>query len=125
MWPIHGKMPIPLRRTSCGGSAGGIRQMTDTRGIADAKGWPPRPAGEVVPDLLDTLLVGQLLLYDRRGMTPDQACRNVRKLVKESGLPTLGRIGSTLLYDKAAVIAWVGSRSGVADGDQDSNLESA
>ncbi|MCP4251018.1 MAG: hypothetical protein GY778_28605 [bacterium] len=72
--------------------------------------WPPRPKGEVFPELLDTLLVAQLLLYDRRGMTPDQARRNVRKLVKESGLPTLGRIGSTLMYHKTAVIEWVGSR---------------
>ena len=72
--------------------------------------WPPRPVGEVFPELLDTLLVAQLLLYDRRGMTPEQARRNVRKLVKEGGLPTLGRIGSTLMYRKDAVIGWLADR---------------
>ena len=73
--------------------------------------WPPRPAGEVFPDLLDTLHVAQLLLYDRRGMTPEQGRRNVRKLRKESGLPSLGRIGSTLMYQKAAVMKWLASRN--------------
>jgi hypothetical protein len=72
--------------------------------------WPPRPVGEVFPELLDTLLVAQLLLYDRRGMTPEQARRNVRKLVKEARLPTLGRIGSTLMYRKDAVIGWLADR---------------
>ena len=72
--------------------------------------WPPRPTGEVFPELLDTLLVAQLLLYDRRGMTPEQARRNVRKLIKEAGLPTLGRIGSTLMYRKADVIRWLADR---------------
>ena len=85
-------------------------------------GWPPRPAGEVFPELCDTVLVAQLLLYDRRGMTPDQARRNVRKLVKDAGLPTLGRIGSTLLYNKVDVIRWVGSRSDVDDQDDDGTL---
>ena len=90
--------------------------MTDTREIPDARDWPPRPAGEVFPELCDTVLVAQMLLYDRRGMTPDQARRNVRKLVKDAGLPTLGRIGSTLLYNKVDVITWVGNRNGVDDG---------
>lgn len=72
--------------------------------------WPPRPSGEVFPELLDTILVAQLFLYDRRGMTPQQARRNVRKLVKEAGLPTLGRIGSTLMYRKADVIEWLADR---------------
>ena len=72
--------------------------------------WPPRPVGEVFPELLDTLLVAQLLLYDRRGMTPEQARRNVRKLVKESGLPTFGRIGSALMYHKSDVIEWLADR---------------
>ncbi|UCE58281.1 MAG: hypothetical protein JSU63_12655 [Phycisphaerales bacterium] len=77
--------------------------------------WPARPPGEVFPELLDTLLVAQLLLYDHRGMTPEQARRNVRKLVKESGLPTLGRIGSTLMYSKAAVIEWLAARGATID----------
>ena len=72
--------------------------------------WPPRPNGEVFPELLDTLLVAQLLLYDRRGTTPNLARRNVRNLVKEAGLPTLGRIGSTLMYRKADVIGWLADR---------------
>ena len=79
-------------------------------GSCQADAWPPRPQNEVFPELMDTLLVAQLLLYDRRRMTPEQARRNVRKLVKESGLPTLGRIGSTLMYNKAAVLDWLASR---------------
>ena len=78
--------------------------------------WPARPPGEVFPELLDTLLVGQLLLYDRRGMTLEQGRRNVRKLVKDAGLPTLGRVGSTLLYRKDAVLAWLAGRNGGVDG---------
>ena len=82
--------------------------------------WPRRPENEVFPELLDTLLVAQLLLYDRRGMTPEQARRNVRKLVKEGALPTLGRIGSTLIYRKAAVVEWLANRSRTID-DDDAN----
>ena len=77
---------------------------------ATTDGWPPRPAGEVFPELLDTILVGQLLLYDRRGMTQEQARRNVRRLVKEAGLPTLGRIGSSLMFRPGDVVAWLESR---------------
>ncbi len=79
--------------------------------------WPRRPENEVFPELLDTILVAQLLLYDRRGMTPEQARRNVRKLVKEGGLPTLGRIGSTLIYRRATVVEWLANRSRTVDGD--------
>ncbi len=82
--------------------------------------WPRRPENEVFPELLDTLLVAQLLLYDRRGMTPEQARRNVRKVVKEGGLPTLGRIGSTLIYRKAAVVEWLANRNRTID-DDDAN----
>ena len=82
--------------------------------------WPRRPENEVFPELLDTILVAQLLLYDRRGMTPEQARRNVRKLVKEGALPTLGRIGSTLIYRKAAVVEWLANRNRTID-DDDAN----
>lgn len=71
--------------------------------------WPSRPEGERFPELLDTVLVGQLLPYDRRG-TVDQGRRHVRMLVKDAGLPTLGRIGSAIMYRKADVIAWLESR---------------
>ena len=81
--------------------------------------WPPRPADEVFPEVLDTIFVAQLLLYDLRGMSPDQARRNVRKLVKEAGLPTLGRIGSTLLYRRAQVIDWLAERSKPLDDRRD------
>ena len=84
--------------------------------------WPPRPANEVFPELLDTLLVAQLLLYDRRGMTPDQARRNVRKLVKEARLPTLGRIGSALLYRRADVIDWLAERREPLDDRRDLDI---
>ena len=92
--------------------------MTDDVTVTDTKGWPPRPAGEVFPELLDTILVAQLLLYDRRGMTTEQARRNVRNL-RESGLPTLGRIGSTLMFRKDAVINWLASREEPLDGSND------
>ena len=96
--------------------------MADDVTVVDTKGWPPRPANEVFPELLDTILVAQLFLYDRRGMTTEQARRNVRNLVRESGLPTLGRIGSTLMFRKDAVIAWLASRQEPLDGsnEQDS-----
>ena len=65
---------------------------------------------EVFPEIMDTLLVAQLFLYDRRGMTPDQARRNVRRLVAEAGLPTHGRIGSSLMFEKSNVLAWLAQR---------------
>jgi len=80
----------------------------ETETVADQ--WPPRPAGEVFPDLLDTMLVGQLLLYDRRGMTPEQARRNVRALVRKAGLPTVGRVGNLLMFNKADVLRWLAAR---------------
>lgn len=72
--------------------------------------WPPRPKDETFPPLLDTVLVAQLLLYDRRGMTVDQARRNVRKLVHSARLPTMGRVGSTLLFRRDGVLAWLEGR---------------
>ena len=86
---------------------------------SDCSGWPPRPVNEVFPDVLDTMLVAQYLLYDRRGMTTEQARRNVRKLVKDAGLPTLGRIGSTLMYRKDAVLGWLEGRGADLDGGGD------
>ena len=82
--------------------------MTDTPRTA-TDNWPARPNGEVFPETLETLQVAQLLCYDKRGMTPEQGRRNVRNL-KKRGLPTLGRIGSTLMYNKAAVLAWLADR---------------
>ena len=82
--------------------------MTDT--IHESK-WPPRPDSGIFSEVLDTLLVAQLLLYDVRGMTPEQGRRDVRKLVKETGLPVLGKIGSTLMFSKAAVLDWLGGRN--------------
>lgn len=81
--------------------------------------WPPRPANEVFPDLLDTVLVAQLLLYDHRGHTVEQGRRAVRKLVKDAGLPTLGRIGSTLMLNKTAILTWLANRE-VDTGDRGS-----
>ena len=80
--------------------------------VIESQGWPPRPAGELFPPVLDTVRVAQLLLYDRRGNTPDQARRNVRRLVAECGLPTLGRVGNGLLFDRDGVIDWVRNRNG-------------
>ena len=77
--------------------------------------WPARPEGEVFPELLDTLLVAQLLLYDRRGKNVEQARRNVLGLVKSQGLPSLGRIGSTFMYRKTDVIDWLACKSSGID----------
>ncbi len=73
----------------------------------DASAWPPRPAEERFPPVLDTLLVGQLLLHDRQGMTPQQSRRNVRLLVKRKGLPTMQRVGRGLLFSMSSVLAWL------------------
>ena len=77
---------------------------------SEKENWPPRPANEVFPEVMDTLLVAQMLLYDRRGMTTDQARRCVRKLVKECGLPVLGRIGSCLMFKRDLVLRWLCER---------------
>lgn len=95
---------------------------TSTAGLAQ---WPERPATEVFPELLDTTAVAQLFLFDRRGQTPDQGRRSVRKLVKEKGLPTLGRIGSTLMFRKLDVIAWLASRGDVDTGGDDVTVDVA
>lgn len=87
----------------------------------DMNDWPPRPKDETFPPLLDTVLVGQLLLYDRRGMTVEQGRRNVRKLVHEAGLPTMGRVGSRLLFRRDSVFTWLGGR-GVDDGNDDGTV---
>ena len=81
--------------------------------------WPSRPVGEEFPLVLDTLLVTQLLLYDRRGLTPEQARRNVRALVKNHGLPTLGRrIGSALMFNKKAVLNWLENGKNSVDNNE-------
>ncbi len=87
--------------------------------------WPERPAGEVFPELLDSIHVAMFFLFDKRGQTPDQARRNVRKLIKGAGLPTLGRIGSTLMFRKADVILWLANRNGVDSGRDDATVERA
>ncbi len=97
--------------------------MSDLAHTQQANEWPPRPAGEVFPELLDTLLVAQLVLYDRRGMTPEQARRNVRGLVKNAGLPVLGKVGSALMYRKVDVIEWPAGRD-VDESDTDGSMAS-
>jgi len=76
--------------------------------------WPPRPAGEVFPEIVTTVDVAMLLRYDGRpGVTPEKGARMVRLLARDYQLPTLGRVGRTLLLRKADVLAWVAGR-GVA-----------
>ncbi len=87
--------------------------------------WPERPANEVFPELLDTIHVAMLFLFDKRGQIPEQGRRNVRKLIKDADLPTLGRIGSTLMFRKADVIDWLANRNGVDSGDDDATVEGA
>ena len=72
--------------------------------------WPSRPQNELFPPLLDTVLVAQLLLYDRRGVTVQNARRDVRRLAKENGLPKIGKIGSTLMFKRDDVLAWIEKR---------------
>ena len=78
--------------------------------------WPPRPDGEVFPELLDTTLVAQLLLYDRAGRTMQQASRSVRSLVRDNGLPTMGKVGGKHIFSKAAVTDWLSNRTDPIDG---------
>lgn len=73
--------------------------------------WPPRPPGELFPEVITTVDVAQLLRYDARdGMTPEKGARMVRLLVRDRGLPTLGRVGRTLLFRKSEVIGWLDTR---------------
>ena len=78
-------------------------------------GWPDRPVGEVFPELLDSICVAQLLLYDRRGQTPEQGRRNVRELVKTAGLPTYGRFGKAIMFHKSAILEWIRAQGGGVD----------
>ena len=94
---------------------------SDTTNMVD--GWPPRPPGEVFPEVMTTVDVAMFLRYDAKpGVTPDKARRNVRKLVKDSGLPTLGRIGSTLMYRKNAIIEWLAQRDDGVDNRADDSI---
>ena len=79
-----------------------------------ANGWPDRPIGEVFPEILDTIQTAQLLGFDKRGKSPEHARRSVLGLVKR-GMPTLGRVGSTKLYSKAAVVDWLAQRGDAED----------
>ena len=73
--------------------------------------WPPPPPNGVLPELLTTIEVGQLLRYDLEpSRTVGQATRNVRLLVRDHGLPMLGRVGRRLLFSKVAVVDWLKSR---------------
>lgn len=73
--------------------------------------WPPRPPGEVFPEVMTTVDLAQLLRYDGRdGMTPEKGTRMVRLLIRDKGLPTLGRVGRTLLFRKSEVIGWLDTR---------------
>ena len=92
---------------------------------AELSQWPERPATEVFPELLDTTHVAQLFLFDRRGQTLDQGRRSVRELVKKRGLPTLGRIGSTLMFRKVDVIGWLAARGGVDTKGDDVSVDAA
>ena len=92
--------------------------MTTETKTTLTNGWPPRPPGEQFPPLLDTLLVGQLLLCDHRNQTPEQGRRTVRGLVKQ-GLPKLGRVGASLLFNRDAVLAWLGDRENYLDSGGD------
>lgn len=77
----------------------------------DKSEWPPRPDGEVFPEILDVTLVAQLLCYDRRGCTPENGRRSVRGLVKENGLPAMGKVGGRYLFSRAAVTDWLSNRN--------------
>ena len=60
---------------------------------------------------MNTTDVAMFLRYDaREGMTPEKGARMVRLLVRDKGLPTLGRVGRTLLFRKSEVIGWLDTR---------------
>ena len=90
--------------------------------------WPPRPEGEVFPEVMATQDVAMLLRYDaREGMTREKGARMVRLLVRDRGLPTLGRVGRALLFRKSAVMKWLegrgNSRKGVKPTDSVSDAQ--
>ena len=89
---------------------------TGTRADDD---WPLRPAGEVCPPVLDSALVAQLLCYDLRGCTLEQGRRNVRNLVKAGRIPVMGRVGSSMLFERDRVIGALKSDEKPLDGEDE------
>lgn len=72
--------------------------------------WPPRPADGIFGEVLDSLQTAQLLVYDRPGVTPENARRSIRALVKTAGLPVAGRVGNRMLFSKTDVLRWLAGR---------------
>jgi hypothetical protein len=85
-----------------------IRRRTSEHSSSD---WPQRPQDEVFPEVMNTIDVAMFLRYDaREGVTPEKGARMVRLLVRDNGLPTLGRVGRCLLFCRSAVLAWLEDR---------------
>ena len=88
--------------------------------------WPGRPAGEVFPDLMNSLDLAMFLRYDGRpGMTPEKARRAVRLLVRDYRLPTAGRIGRALLFNRGRVLEWLERRGAGGENDDGPDTKAA
>lgn len=74
--------------------------------------WPPRP--EAWPDVMTEIEVCQYLRLDGRHETPATAKRSLRFIRRTQKLPSLGRLGSKMLFRKAAVDAWLAAREALA-----------
>lgn len=73
--------------------------------------WPPRPADEVFPAVMNVVDAAMFLRYDARpGMTTAKAARMIRAMVKTGGLPCIGRVGRTLLFHRDAILRWLDER---------------
>lgn len=70
--------------------------------------WPPHPA--VWPEVMTDIEVCQYLRLDERHATPASAKRSLRHIRRTRGLPDVGRLGSRVLFRKAAVDAWLADR---------------
>lgn len=70
--------------------------------------WPPRP--ELWPEIMTDVEVCQYLRLDLQHPDPSSAKRSLRFIRRTQGLPDLGRIGSKVLFRRAAVDAWLVTR---------------
>ena len=67
--------------------------------------WPPRP--EVWPEVLTDVELCQLLRLDQQHQSPASAKRSLRHIRRTRGLPSIGRLGSKVLFRKIAVDEWL------------------
>ena len=67
--------------------------------------WPPRP--DRWPEVMTDIEVCQYLRLDQQHQCPASAKRSLRYIRRTRGLPSIGRLGSKILFRKAAVDLWL------------------